>query len=77
LQKCQLFLIYATFEVVIAMAIKRSPLDLFFPDFFLVYSFPEDGGIICFRNVGLFKKTPWSESASELYRPSDRRLSAK
>jgi hypothetical protein len=25
----------------------------------------------------LKKKTPWSESASELYRPSDRRLSAK
>jgi hypothetical protein len=23
------------------------------------------------------KKTPWSESASELYRPSDRSLSAK
>jgi hypothetical protein len=23
------------------------------------------------------KKNPWSESASELYRPSDRRLSAK
>jgi hypothetical protein len=23
------------------------------------------------------KKAPWSESASELYRPSDRRLSAK
>jgi hypothetical protein len=23
------------------------------------------------------KKTPWSESASELYRPSDRRLSAE
>jgi hypothetical protein len=23
------------------------------------------------------KKTPWSESAKELYRPSDRRLSAK
>jgi hypothetical protein len=23
------------------------------------------------------KKIPWSESASELYRPSDRRLSAK
>jgi hypothetical protein len=23
------------------------------------------------------KKTPWPESASELYRPSDRRLSAK
>jgi hypothetical protein len=23
------------------------------------------------------KKTPWSESVSELYRPSDRRLSAK
>jgi hypothetical protein len=27
--------------------------------------------------LGLLKKTPWSESASELYRPSDRRLSAK
>jgi hypothetical protein len=25
----------------------------------------------------VIKKTPWSESASELYRPSDRRLSAK
>jgi hypothetical protein len=25
----------------------------------------------------IIKKTPWSESASELYRPSDRRLSAK
>jgi hypothetical protein len=25
----------------------------------------------------MIKKTPWSESASELYRPSDRRLSAK
>jgi hypothetical protein len=23
------------------------------------------------------KQTPWSESASEIYRPSDRRLSAK
>jgi hypothetical protein len=23
------------------------------------------------------RKTPWSESASELYRPSDRRISAK
>jgi hypothetical protein len=28
-------------------------------------------------NVYFIKKTPWSESASELYRPSDRRLSAK
>jgi hypothetical protein len=27
--------------------------------------------------ISLQKKTPWSESASELYRPSDRRLSAK
>jgi hypothetical protein len=25
----------------------------------------------------IFKQTPWPESASELYRPSDRRLSAK
>jgi hypothetical protein len=25
----------------------------------------------------MHKKTPWSESASELYRPSDRRMSAK
>jgi hypothetical protein len=30
--------------------------------------------IFCIRQI---KKTPWSESASELYRPSDRRLSAK
>jgi hypothetical protein len=25
----------------------------------------------------ILKETPWSESASELYRPSDRRLSAR
>jgi hypothetical protein len=30
-----------------------------------------------FRNCGREKKTPWSESASELHRPSDRRLSTK
>jgi hypothetical protein len=30
-----------------------------------------------FTTKGPRKKTPWSESASELYRPSDRRLSAK
>jgi hypothetical protein len=29
------------------------------------------------RTKKSIKKTPWSESASELYRPSDRRLSAK
>jgi hypothetical protein len=29
------------------------------------------------RRQLLKKKTPWSESASELYRPSDRRFSAK
>jgi hypothetical protein len=29
------------------------------------------------RMLGWEKKTPWSESASELYRQSDRRLSAK
>jgi hypothetical protein len=30
------------------------------------------------RSLNVLKlKTPWSESASELYRPSDRRLSAK
>jgi hypothetical protein len=28
-------------------------------------------------NINTKKKTPWSESASELYRPSNRRLSAK
>jgi hypothetical protein len=28
-------------------------------------------------SLTFIKKTPWSESASELYRPSDRRLSAK
>jgi hypothetical protein len=27
-------------------------------------------------NILIKKKTPWSESANELYRPSDRRLSA-
>jgi hypothetical protein len=27
--------------------------------------------------LGLLHKTPWSESASELYRPNDRRLSTK
>jgi hypothetical protein len=27
--------------------------------------------------VKILKKTPWHESASELYRPSDRRLSEK
>jgi hypothetical protein len=27
--------------------------------------------------IKLYKKTPWSESTSELYRPSDHRLSAK
>jgi hypothetical protein len=27
--------------------------------------------------IAIKKKTPWSESASELYRPSDRCLSAK
>jgi hypothetical protein len=30
-----------------------------------------------YREVNNNKKTPWPESASELYRPSDRRLSAK
>jgi hypothetical protein len=30
-----------------------------------------------FIEVGNLFLTPWSESASELYRPSDRRLSAK
>jgi hypothetical protein len=29
------------------------------------------------QSVYDIKKTPWSESASVLYRPSDRRLSAK
>jgi hypothetical protein len=28
-------------------------------------------------SANVLKKTPWSESASELYRPSDRRVSAK
>jgi hypothetical protein len=44
---------------------------------------PEDGGRNFFRNIGkeLLNCThffaPWSESASELYRPSDRRLFSK
>jgi hypothetical protein len=33
--------------------------------------------IILLEQILTFKLTPWSESASELYRPSDRRLSAK
>jgi hypothetical protein len=28
-------------------------------------------------SIILYKQTPWSESASELYRPSDRRLSGE
>jgi hypothetical protein len=32
---------------------------------------------VCNGDHLAYKKTPWSESASELYRPSDRRLSAK
>jgi hypothetical protein len=35
-----------------------------------------DKRLICL-NLGGEKKAPWSESASELYRPSDRRMSAK
>jgi hypothetical protein len=41
---------------------------------------PEYGNIRSYRceNIKYYiKKIPWSESASELYRPSDRRLSAK
>jgi hypothetical protein len=34
-------------------------------------------GILNYVLFFSIKKTPWSESASELYRPSDRRLSAK
>jgi hypothetical protein len=34
-------------------------------------------GIHSLLNGYLQKQTPWSESASELYRPSDRHLSAK
>jgi hypothetical protein len=39
------------------------------------------GGILTRLHIGMwynmFKKNPWPESASELYPPSDRRLSAK
>jgi hypothetical protein len=41
---------------------------------FFEKSSPEMAVIIM---LDITKKTPWSESASELYRPSDRRLSAK
>jgi hypothetical protein len=39
----------------------------------------EDNKLDLVKNVYLdkLKITPWSESASELYRPRDRRLSAK
>jgi hypothetical protein len=33
--------------------------------------------VLCRKEPIKLTKTPWSESASELYRPSDRRLSAK
>jgi hypothetical protein len=35
------------------------------------------GSEVCALIVLKTKETPWSESASELYRPSDRRFSAK
>jgi hypothetical protein len=34
-------------------------------------------GISLYQMTKKQKQTPWSESASELYRPSDRRFSAK
>jgi hypothetical protein len=34
-------------------------------------------GIKTFNHQPSLKKTPWPQSASELYRPIDRRLSAK
>jgi hypothetical protein len=56
----------------------------------VAYSFSTDGGDGAVDSKGeqwrlvikgyipaVNKITPWSESASELYRPSDRRLSAK
>jgi hypothetical protein len=45
----------------------------------LQYEFPLIASTIALEEVSLIKKnyTPWPESASELYRPSDRRLSAK
>jgi hypothetical protein len=33
--------------------------------------------IILLRNEVMIKRTPWPQSSNELYRPSDRRLSAK
>jgi hypothetical protein len=41
--------------------------------YFTLHSQPERKHGNCKKK----KKTPWPESASELYRPSDRRLSAK
>jgi hypothetical protein len=37
----------------------------------------EDSGMIFMPNFIQIQQTPWPESASELYRPSDRRLLAK
>jgi hypothetical protein len=42
------------------------------PDVTMAYFY-----VNCMPQVCIKKKTPWSESASELYRPSDRRLPAK
>jgi hypothetical protein len=36
-----------------------------------------DTSCVIFHLLNKNKQTPWSESASELYRPSDRRLPAK
>jgi hypothetical protein len=36
-----------------------------------------DPDLLAEYKVERHKKTPWPESASELYRPSDRRLSVK
>jgi hypothetical protein len=43
----------------------------------IFYILSQDYAELKLRGYKQNKQTPWSESASELYRPSDRRLSAK
>jgi hypothetical protein len=58
------------------MAFKRTEIKLIFKLNGLVYNLKL---VFIYLQIKkkLKNKTPWPQSASELYRPSDRRLSAK
>jgi hypothetical protein len=55
--------------------LPRIPLSAIFPCLFILLSLLRNGSVITFQqNPNTHKQTSWSESASELYRPSDRIL---